>query len=85
MGFLDGFFGIFRRKKEEPAKETPLTAAPYPLTAPTAETTTIDNVKAKMDLVLTELDSIRTQYQVLSGKVSSIEKMVKELYDMAKS
>ncbi len=73
------FSWLFRRKKEEP-KPTDM-----PKVEITPETATIDNVKAKMELVLTELDSLKIQYNVMNQRVMSMERMVKEIYDMAKS
>ena len=78
MSILSSIFGIFRRKEEPPKASLPS------LTSVT-ETITMDNVKSKMDLVLTQLDSIKTEYQVLNERLTSIERMVKEIYDMAKS
>ena len=72
-------FGFGKKKEELP----PL--PPFPPAPLTLETTTIENVKAKMDLVLSRLDSLMTQQEVLVDRLSNVEKMVKELYSMAKS
>lgn len=83
MGIFSRFKGIFRRKKEEPLPEI----EKLPILKPevTAETATIENVKAKMDLVLTQLDSLRAQYEAINERIITIERMLKELYSMAKS
>jgi hypothetical protein len=83
MGIFSKIKGIFRRKKEEPLPELEKLKLPKPEI--TTETATIENVKAKMDLVLTQLDSLRTQYEAMNERVITIEKMLKELYTMAKS
>ena len=70
-------FGFLRKKKE-------LEVPPLPKEV-TTETTTVDNVKAKMELVLAQVDSLRTQYEAMNERILSIERMVKELYAMAKS
>lgn len=78
-------FGFLRRKKkEEPLPEVEL---PPEVEKPkvSAETTTAENVKAKMDLILTQMDSLRTQYENLNERIIAIERMIKEMYDMAKS
>jgi len=49
------------------------------------DSTMMENVKSKMDLVLTQLDSIRTDYQIMNERVSKIEKILKEIYELAKS
>ena len=86
MGIFSKIWGIFRRTKTEdnvPAvPETP--QAQMPAREITAESATTENVKARMDLVLTQMDSLRVQYQAISERVANIERMVKELYDMAK-
>jgi hypothetical protein len=76
---------LLRRKKEELGTGLPpltSTGNPSPITV---ETTTTENVKVKMDLVLTELDSLRTQYDTLNKRMQSMEDMVKEIHAIAKS
>ncbi|MBI4010119.1 MAG: hypothetical protein HY361_02915 [Candidatus Aenigmarchaeota archaeon] len=84
MGIFSRLFGIFKRKTEEAPEDLP---EEIPLSALeiNQETTTIENLKAKMDLITTHFDTLKTQYEVLNGKISSIEKMVKEMYEMSKS
>jgi hypothetical protein len=85
MSFLDRIGKIFG-KREERLPEPVIPSAMEPTKfETTAESATIDNVKAKMDLVLTQLDSLRVQYQVLNEKVTTMEKILQELYKMAKS
>ncbi len=85
--FFSKITGIFSRKKrtEDLLKDLPPSPSPLPVTSVTAETATAENVKARMDLVLTQMDSLRVQYETMNERVSNIEKMLKELYDMAKS
>lgn len=89
MGIFSRLGGIFRRKKadEDLLKDLPTTGpvSPPPSFLPTAESASIENVKARMDLVLTQMDSLRVQLDTLNGRVANIEKMIRELYDMAKS
>jgi len=68
---------MFGKKKELPLPELPKEIS--------SETTTIDNVKAKMDLVLTQLDSIRTEYAVLNERTKTIENLLREIMTLAKS
>lgn len=70
MGILDR---IFRRKKEEPLPVGPET----PKQELTAETVTIENVKAKMDSILLQLDTLNT-------RIEQMERMVREIYVIAK-
>ncbi|MEK6909870.1 MAG: hypothetical protein AABW61_02205 [Candidatus Aenigmatarchaeota archaeon] len=82
---------IFGGKKKEPApEETPLTNYPtytppinqppaYPVDAST------ENLKAKVDLMLTQIDSLKIEYEAINQRIQNIERMVRELYAMAKS
>ncbi len=76
-------FGLPRKKKDkEPEKPPIYTPLPGQVTQ---ETTTIENVKSKMDLVLSRLDSLRTEHETLNERVGNMERMLKEIYAMAKS
>jgi len=44
-----------------------------------------ENMKAKIDLMMTQVDSIRLQNENLNERLVQIEKMVKQLLEMAKS
>jgi len=67
------------RKKEVP----PPIEAPKPPT--TFESTNIENVRAKMDLILTQIDSLRVQNETLNERIKNIEKVVAEILSIAKS
>ncbi len=87
MGIFSKITGIFQRRKrtEDLLKDLPPSPSPLLAASVTAETATAENVKARMDLVLTQMDSLRVQYETMNERISNIEKMLKELYDMAKS
>ena len=71
---------IFGRKKELPA--APLVSQmPKPITA---EATTTENVKAKMDLLLTQLESLNVRYETLNQRLANVERMIQEIYVIAK-
>ena len=48
------------------------------------ETPEMSNVRAKMDLVMTQLESMTIKYQNLIEKIDRIERMVQEIYTIAK-
>jgi len=75
------------RKKLFRKREKPFLPAQTEMTheAMTPEAVTTENVKAKMDLVLAQVDSLRTQYETLNQRAQTIESMVREMYNMAKS
>lgn len=78
MGFLEKITGIGKKREEVELPETQKVEI-------TAETATIENVRAKIDLLLTQLESLRIQQQALNERIIQIEKMIQELYRMAKS
>jgi len=71
--------GIFSRLKFWKKKEEPLPAVPEIKPEITPESTRIENVKAKMDLILTQLDSLRVQNETLSERIKNIERLVTEI------
>lgn len=77
MGIFGRIKGIFRRKKKElppvPAEATRL-AKP-----PTTEAATMENMKAKMDLMMTHLDSLKVQNETLNERIKNIERLVTEI------
>jgi len=80
-------FNIFKRKKE---KELTLPKEPglaeKPLPEPVLEKpSTKEDVKPQLDLILARIDNLKIQYDALNERLNSIEKMIKEIYEMAKS
>ncbi len=78
------------KKKELPAEEVPLTSYPPPYTPPVAQPSyptdaSSENLKAKVDLMLTQIDSLKIEYEAINQRIQNIERMVRELYAMAKS
>jgi len=83
-----GRFSIFGRKKRrivEPIEPHFPTRFPPRISDISGETTMMENIKSKMNLVLTQIDSIRIDYQIMNERVSKIEKLLKEIYELAKS
>lgn len=58
-------------KKEGTKKEVSAPATP---THPQTSSSDISNLRAKLDLVLTEIDSIKTQNQTINERLKAIEK-----------
>lgn len=44
-----------------------------------------DNLKAKIDLMMSQVDSLKLEYEAMNQRIQNIERMVRELYAMAKS
>lgn len=44
-----------------------------------------ENVKAKMDLVLTQMQSLNVRYETLNARLDRIEQMIQEIYKIAKT
>ena len=73
-------------KKKEPAQEQlpnfPTDMPPHQLQPADVAA---DNLKAKVDLMLSQVDSLRLEYDAINQRLQTIERMVRELYMMAKS
>lgn len=77
-------FGFGKKKEPEPVPPVP----PVELTPPkpeTSETADMENIKAKIDLLATRVEGLRTQYSMINERLENLEKMVKEIYQLAKS
>ena len=63
-------------------------AEPLPKTGASgmsAGETNVENVKAKMDLVLTQIQSLNVRYETLNSRLERIEQMIQEIYKIAKT
>ena len=73
----------FRRKEKELEEipETPLPTAETRITETQKQTEkiTLDNIKARTDLIIAELDSIKTQNQTINERLKAIEKTLVEM------
>lgn len=78
MGILDRL----RRKKE------PLPPLPPPEPEPKPDTglslAAEGNVKAKIELMMTQMDSLQTQYAALNERIKNIERLVTEIRSFCK-
>ena len=74
---------LFAIKKTSPA--VPAAPAIPELSRPiTVEATTTENVKAKMDLLLTQLESLNVRYETFNQRLANVERMIQEIYVIAK-
>lgn len=74
------FDRIFRRKKKvEPLPPVEKPPEKLPGELPEAEKIRADNIKAKLDLIMTELDNIKTQNQMINERLKGIEKKLIEM------
>lgn len=70
--------------------QTPLFTSDRPLPQPpsqamsASESATHENLKAKVDLMMTQIDSMRIQSQAMNERIVQIENMVRQLLDMAR-
>ncbi len=89
MGFLDRF----RRKKKDDLvsdiekikekevsapTEKPVEQAPVPKPQ-LAQVSEFENIRAKIDLVLTEIDSLKAQNHTMNERLKSIEKSLADM------
>ena len=88
MEIFSWFGSLFSRKKKTeefpplPPMDSPLPPAPTNYSSPMGN---VSPDQSKMDLVVARVDSMRLQYETMNERVLQIEKMVKELLDMARS
>jgi len=74
-----GFWDRFKRKPKDD-----LGLPEIKPTAITAETTGSENVRAKMDLVLTQIESMNIRMETLGQRLERLERMVQEIWTIAK-
>jgi len=81
MGVFSNLKQKLSRKKLEPLP--PLPSLP---TKPEVsfEPTNLENIKAKVELSLTQLDSLRIQYETLNERIKNIERLVTEIRSYCK-
>lgn len=95
FGFLKKIFKFGKKKdddflsdyKKSTALTTPTT---LPSTTPSFGSTATENVssenmKAKIDLVMTQLDSLKIQYESINQRLIQIESMVREIHQSSRS
>lgn len=78
---FEGLKKIFGRKKELPPIPKEILELPKTVTAESSDT---GNLKAKMDLLLTQLESLNVRYETLNQRLANMERMVQEIYVIAK-
>lgn len=82
MGIFSRIFGIFRRKKETTnypnldlqIKRFDISPQLASYQQATTETASLENLKAKMDLILTQIENLKIQYDTLNEKIDRIER-----------
>jgi uncharacterized coiled-coil DUF342 family protein len=79
-----GIFSFLKRKKETkplglPPEVESLPPLPPVKPEPSLESSSIENLKAKIDLLLTHVDSLKTQYETMNERIKNIEQMVQEI------
>lgn len=57
----------------------------YPAPVPQAQFATQENMKAKIDLMVAQIDSIRLQSEAMNERLVQTERMVKQLLEIAKA
>lgn len=80
MGIFSKIKEKFGRKKEEPVEIPEISEE-----APRLEPASLENMKAKMDLILTQMESLRIQNETLNERLKIIEKLLIEIRKLATS
>lgn len=81
MGILSSIKQKLGKKKLEPLPPLPLLPTKPEVSF---EPTNIENVKAKVELSLTQLESLRIQYETLNERIKNIERLVTEIRSYCK-
>jgi hypothetical protein len=83
MGVFDGIRNRLRRNKETELSPMPEDIG---MPKPAAEFGEVaaENVKAKLDLMATRLDSISTQYAAMNERIKNIERLAAEIRSFCK-
>lgn len=84
MGIFGSLKNMLSRKKE-PELSKDLEAYPTSPLPTGGESISLENLKAKIDLMLVQIDSLKIEYESINQRIQNIERMTKELYMMAKS
>ncbi len=79
MGIFSRLKGVLKRRKEEP-----LPPVEIPKPEITAESATAENMRAKINLVLTQLESLSVRQDTLNERIDRMEKTINEIYAIAK-
>ena len=75
----------FGKKKEEKLLLEPIPSEPPRMTPPPAAPTDTESIRAKMDVLSTQIDSLKAQTSAIAERLDNIERMVREIYQIAKS
>ena len=77
---------LFGRRKE---REESLSPEPAQVTAQPRATlptdTTLENLKAKIDMMMAQVDSLKLEYDAMNQRMQNMERMIREIYMIAKS
>jgi hypothetical protein len=79
---FDSLKKIFKKEESQASVQAPLQAEPPKPVTP--EATDMGNIKVKMDLLLTQLESLNVRYETLNQRMANLERMVQEIYAIAK-
>lgn len=97
FGFLKKIFRFGKKSDDDFSSDLKSLSANLPSSAYTPssagnfgtsgmpENVSSDNMKAKIDLVMTQLDSLKIQYESINQRLIQIESMVREIHQSSRS
>ncbi len=75
---------IFGKRKE--SSELPPEAPQYTQSRTSMPGDAVmDNMRAKMDMMMAQMDSLKLEYEALDQRIQNMERMIREIYMIAKS
>ena len=94
FGFLKKIFRFGKKEEDFSDFETPALPPPTPSYIPptstgfglsTSESVASENLKAKIDLVMTQMDSLKIQYESINQRLIQIEKLLRDMSESSKT
>jgi hypothetical protein len=87
-----GIKNLFKREEKENISSLPLPSSVQQqetkinVEQPKEESKEVqENKKTEIEILIAKIDALKFQYEALSEKISNMEKMLKEIYEIAKS
>jgi hypothetical protein len=87
-----GIKNLFKKEEKENVSNLPLPSSVQQqetkinVEQPKEESKEVqENRKTEIEILIAKIDALKFQYEALSEKISNMEKMLKEIYEIAKS
>lgn len=84
-----GFWDRFKKKPKEPKVDSSLASTNLDMSTKLPSMTSVEsasneNVRVKVDLVLTQMESVNIRMETISQRLDRLERMIQEIWTIAK-